>query len=91
MNRDEIKRIVDDCEKKCVEQFQLIDDINFYYSEKVLNAMQESGLSESSFSSTTGYGYNDIGRDTIENIYKKSRFKLITKKSRGLAVITTYL
>ena len=71
MNRDEIKRIVDDCEKKCVEQFQLIDDINFYYSEKVLNAMQESGLSESSFSSTTGYGYNDIGRDTIENIYKK--------------------
>ena len=55
MNRDEIKRIVDDCEKKCVEQFQLIDDINFYYSEKVLNAMQESGLSESSFSSTTGY------------------------------------
>ena len=71
MNRDEIKRIVDDCEKKCVEQFQLIDDINFYYSEKVLNAMQESGLSESSFSSTTGYGYNDIGRGTIENIYKK--------------------
>ncbi len=71
MNRDEIKKIVDECEKKCVEEFQLIDEINFYYSEKVLNAMQESGLSESSFSSTTGYGYNDIGRDTIENIYKK--------------------
>ena len=36
---------------------------------KVLNAMQENRLSEAHFAATTGYGYNDLGRDTLEGIY----------------------
>ena len=36
---------------------------------KVLNAMQENRLSEAHFASTTGYGYNDLGRDCLEAIY----------------------
>lgn len=46
-----------------------IDDICFYNSQKVLEAFQKEHVSEMHFNSTTGYGYNDIGRDTIEKIF----------------------
>ena len=61
--------MIDELEKECLEQFKLIDDICFYNSEKVLKAFQENSVSETHFNSTTGYGYNDSGRDTIESIY----------------------
>ncbi len=61
--------MIDEFEKKCLEQFKLIDDVCFYNSEKVLKAFQENSVSETHFNSTTGYGYNDSGRDTIESIY----------------------
>ena len=51
------------------EEFDKIDKIIENNSLKVLKAFQTNNLSESHFSSTTGYGYNDIGRDTIEKIY----------------------
>lgn len=69
MNRDEIKNIVLQAEKDCEPVFKQIEETSFYYSEKVLNAFQEHNLSEAAFSSTTGYGYSDIGRETIEKIY----------------------
>ena len=46
-----------------------IDFIEEYNSEKVLNAFIDNGISEVHFNSTTGYGYNDIGRDKIEDVY----------------------
>ena len=46
-----------------------IDEICEYNSLKVLNAFWNNRLSESHFSQTTGYGYDDIGRDVIEKIY----------------------
>ena len=61
--------MIDELEKECLEQFKLIDDVCFYNSEKVLKAFQENSVSETHFNSTTGYGYNDSGRDTIEKIY----------------------
>ena len=61
--------MIDELEQACLEQFKLIDDICFYNSEKVLKAFQENSVSETHFNSTTGYGYNDIGRDVIEKIY----------------------
>ena len=61
--------MIDELEKDCLEQFKLIDDVCFYNSEKVLKAFQENSVSETHFNSTTGYGYNDSGRDTIESIY----------------------
>ena len=61
--------MIDELEKECLEQFKLIDDICFYNSEKVLKAFQENNVSEIHFNSTTGYGYNDSGRETIESIY----------------------
>ena len=56
-------------EKKLKEQFDKIDSLVYINSLKVLNAFHKNNLSESHFSSTTGYGYNDIGRDTIEKIF----------------------
>lgn len=48
-----------------------IDRIKEYNQIKVLKAMQEERLSDSHFTNTTGYGYGDIGRDTLERIYSK--------------------
>ena len=58
-------------EKECLEQFKLIDDICFCNSEKVLKAFQKNSVSETHFNSTTGYGYNDAGRDVIEKVFAK--------------------
>lgn len=71
MKIDEIKQLVIDAEKDCSKIFANIDDTCAFYSEKVLNAMQHNNLSEGCFNETTGYGYNDLGRETIENIYKE--------------------
>ncbi|HIS91208.1 MAG TPA: aminotransferase class I/II-fold pyridoxal phosphate-dependent enzyme [Candidatus Faecisoma merdavium] len=64
-----VLKMIDELEQACLEQFKLVDDICFYNSEKVLKAFQENSVSETHFNSTTGYGYNDIGRDVIEKIY----------------------
>ena len=61
--------MIDEMEKECLEQFKLIDDVCFYNSEKVLKAFQENSVSETHFNSTTGYGYNDAGRDVIEKVF----------------------
>lgn len=48
-----------------------IDGIKEFNQIKVLKAMQEERLSDSHFTNTTGYGYGDIGRDTLERIYAR--------------------
>lgn len=64
-----IKELVDKCEKELVNEFNEVDRVCEVNSKKVLDAFQKNKLSESHFNSTTGYGYNDIGRDVIEDIY----------------------
>lgn len=71
MNSREIIELVESSESELKEIFSSIDKTAYFYSEKVLNAMQHNNLSEGCFNETTGYGYNDLGRDTIENIYKE--------------------
>ena len=51
--------------------FDEVDEISEYNSLKVLSAFQKFNLSEMHFVGTTGYGYGDIGRNTIENIYSE--------------------
>ena len=53
------------------ERFEAIDEIAEYNQMKVLNAMQECKVSDIHFAATTGYGYNDLGRDTLEEVYAK--------------------
>ena len=50
--------------------FNKLDDICYLNSKKVLDAFHKNNISEVHFSSTTGYGYNDLGREAIENVYK---------------------
>ena len=57
-------------EKNIEKQLKEVDKICEYNSFKVLKAFQDNKVSEAHFNETTGYGYNDIGRETIENIYK---------------------
>ena len=51
------------------EQFSKIDGICESNTAKVLHAFWKNHVSESHFASTTGYGYDDLGRDTIEKVY----------------------
>ncbi|MDI9509210.1 MAG: methionine gamma-lyase family protein [Bacillota bacterium] len=51
------------------DRFGQIDQIAEYNQLKVLHAMQKNKVSDVHFAATTGYGYNDIGRDTLEQVY----------------------
>ena len=53
------------------DRFDALDEIAEYNQMKVLNAMQECKVSDIHFAATTGYGYNDLGRDTLEEVYAK--------------------
>ena len=56
-------------EKKIEEQIKKADEDCMYNSIKVLNAFQNNRISDVHFGTTTGYGYGDIGRDTIEKVF----------------------
>lgn len=51
------------------ERFAQIDKVAEYNQLKVLKAMQDNQVSEACLLGTTGYGYNDLGRDTLEKVY----------------------
>ena len=68
---EETIALVNNCEKQVQEEFQKIDEICEYNSLKVLKAFKDNNLSEVHFNETTGYGYDDIGRETIESIYSQ--------------------
>lgn len=51
------------------ERFDEIDSVSEYNQLKVLTAMQKNRVSDVHFAATTGYGYNDLGRDTLEDVY----------------------
>lgn len=66
----DIETIVNREEDFLNDEFKKIDEICSFNSYKVLNAFRENSVSETDFNSTTGYGYNDKGRSTIENVFK---------------------
>ncbi|MEG0369613.1 MAG: methionine gamma-lyase family protein [Hungatella sp.] len=56
-------------EEDLEERFKAIDKIAEWNQLKVLKAMQDHRVSDIHFAATTGYGYNDLGRDTLEEVY----------------------
>ncbi len=56
-------------ESRLKERFEEIDKIAEYNQLKVIKAFQDNRVSDIHFAATTGYGYNDLGRDTIEQVY----------------------
>lgn len=64
--------VYDFCEKELdglSDRFREIDEIADFNQLKVIKAMQDAKLSEAHLYGTTGYGYDDIGRDTLEKTY----------------------
>ena len=70
MDRKDIIKYIYECEEKLRDEYKKYENITFYNSMKVLKAFQDNKVSESAFNGTTGYGYNDYGRDTVEAVYK---------------------
>ena len=64
--------VFDYCEKICQsleDRFKKIDEIAEINQLKVLKAMQKNKVSDIHFAASSGYGYNDLGRDTLEGVY----------------------
>lgn len=66
----DVSDLINRCEAECREQFLEIDKISEVNSLKVLKAFHDNNIVEGHFNTTTGYGYNDIGRDVIENVFR---------------------
>ena len=56
-------------EKELKERFDTIDETAEYNQMKVIKAMQDNRVSAECFAMSNGYGYNDLGRDTLEKVY----------------------
>ena len=68
---DIVKDLTSKVEKNLKPIFDNLDDECYKNSLKVLNAFKKNRVSTVHFNSTTGYGYDDIGRDTIEKIFSE--------------------
>ena len=66
---DEILNLAAKAEEELKPQFKAIDEITEYNQNKVLKAFIDNNVSESCFGTTTGYGYDDKGRDTLERVF----------------------
>ena len=64
-----MKELIENSEEQLKDIYYQIEKVEEYNSFKVLEAFKKNNLSEIHFNMTTGYGYDDIGRDTIEKIY----------------------
>lgn len=64
-----IDNLVCKVEEKICDQIRFIDELEQYNSKKVLDAFIKEAVSETDFNQTTGYGYNDVGRDKIERVF----------------------
>ena len=65
----DVLNISDEIINDLSQRFQKIDKIAEYNQLKVVSALQKNKVAEEHFNTTTGYGYNDIGRDTLEKVY----------------------
>lgn len=66
---DQVYRFGEEIAAGLRARFDEIDEIAEYNQAKVLAAMQKNRVNAACFAATTGYGYNDVGRDTLERVY----------------------
>ena len=69
---EKIKSAAKSAMDKCKNQFVKIDEITEYNQQKMLKAFIDSSVSESHFQGSTGYGYGDRGRDTLDAVYARA-------------------
>ena len=66
-----IERLADDCEAELSGRFAEIDRVSRINTRRIMEAFQEFKVSESCFAGTTGYGYDDLGRETLDKIWAR--------------------
>ena len=66
---EKLEILANETEEDIKEVFKKIEEVCTYNSIKVLKAFRNNNISDMHFNSTTGYGYGDVGRDTIEKVY----------------------
>ncbi len=69
MIREDIIKLVNECENELKSEFDKVDKVCEENTFKVMDAFRNNNVSEVHFNSTTGYGYGDIGRDVVEKVY----------------------
>lgn len=69
-NEEKILKIMNEAEETLQPYFKKNKDIAYINFKKVMAAFTEHSVTESDFSGTTGYGYDDVGRDKLEEIYR---------------------
>lgn len=69
--KDNVLDLYEEALKDVEEEFKKYDEIREFNQLKVLNALQEERISESHFTNSTGYGYGDIGRDSLDKVYAR--------------------
>ena len=66
---DEVYTLAKEAERRIRPEFDRIDEIAAFNTRKVMAAFQDNRVSDACFVGTTGYGYDDLGRETLDNIY----------------------
>ena len=66
-----IERLADDCEAELSGRFAEIDRVSRINTRRIMEAFQEFKVSESCFAGTTGYGYDDLGRETLDKVWAR--------------------
>ena len=69
MNTDKTFQLIKTAENNLKEIYTKYEEIEYQNSTKVLEAFKINNVTEDCFNMTTGYGYSDLGRDTIEKVY----------------------
>ena len=69
MTEEQAKTLLKECEKENETLFEEIDDTALFNTEKVLSAFRECRVAERHLKGTTGYGYGDIGRETLNKVF----------------------
>lgn len=67
----EIERLAEDCEAQLAARFAEIDRVARGNTKRIMEAFQEFRVSEACFAGTTGYGYDDLGRETLDKIWAR--------------------
>ena len=68
---EEIFKVSEEALKDIQDQFSIMDDIREYNQLKVLNALQAERVSDMHFTNSSGYGYGDVGRDTLDKVFAR--------------------
>ena len=68
----ELLKLFNDAERDLADVFRRIDDVSFANTKKVMDAFREERVSDACFASSSGYGYDDRGRETLDRVYARA-------------------